>query len=129
MENGTYHAFVANFGLARAISATRAIGTHTMLSGTPGFQAPEQLKQENVDARCDVYVFGGVLVELFGGRPLWPTLSHFQIMYNVTVLEQFPVYDHPSPALQRICIMCLVKAHERVQMMQVLYELLRMPTT
>ena len=60
MEIGTYHAFVADFGLARAISATRAIETHTMLSGTTGFQAPEQLKQENIDARCDVYAFGGV---------------------------------------------------------------------
>ena len=87
MEDGTYHAFVADFGLARAISATRAIGTHNMLSGTPRFQAPEQLKQENIGVLCDVYAFGGVLVELFGGRPLWPMLSHFQIMYNVTVLE------------------------------------------
>ena len=38
-------------------------------AGTPGFQAPEQLKAETVDQLCDVYAFGVVLIELFGGKP------------------------------------------------------------
>ena len=97
-----------------------------MLSGTPGFQAPEQLKQLSVDGRCDVYAFGGVLIELFGGKPLWPSLTHFQIMYKVTVLEEFPAYDHLPPNIRDICSMCMVKSECRAQMKQVLYELLRL---
>ena len=36
-----------------------------MTSGTPGFQAPEQLRAEKLDELCDVYAVGAVVVELF----------------------------------------------------------------
>ena len=33
-----------------------------MQSGTPGFQAPEQLRAEPIDVGADVYAFGALLV-------------------------------------------------------------------
>ena len=43
-----------------------------MQSGTPGFQASEQLRAEPIDVGADVYAFG---VELFGETPLWDSLA------------------------------------------------------
>ncbi len=65
------------------MSNTTVMSTKTMLAGTPGYQSPEQLKGESLGPPSDVYAYGGVLVALFGGRPLWPGLSHYQIMYKV----------------------------------------------
>ena len=49
---------------------TMAVGTKSMLAGTPGFQSPDQLKAESVGIPSDVYAFGGVLAVLFGEQPL-----------------------------------------------------------
>lgn len=53
------------------MNTTCALGTATMNSGTPGFQSPEQLKGEGLEISTDVFALGGVLTELFGGKPLW----------------------------------------------------------
>ncbi len=43
------HVYVADFGLARVLSANHVIGTRTTRVGTPGFQAPEQLRAQAID--------------------------------------------------------------------------------
>ena len=69
------HALVADFGVARTISATDANGrtagralTETgMAVGTPTYMSPEQSTGERtVDARTDVYALGCVLYENVG---------------------------------------------------------------
>ena len=50
-----------------------------MQSGTPGFQAPEQLRAEPIDVGADVYAFGALLIELFGETPIWGGLTPYQI--------------------------------------------------
>src|SRR5437762_1169762 len=57
------HAWVADFGIARAISAA---GGHTLTGGHPvgslAYMSPEQLMGSRaIDARTDVYSLGGVL--------------------------------------------------------------------
>ena len=66
------HALVADFGLARAVSAeTDERLTETGLSlGTPHYMSPEQaLAQRDVDQRTDVYSLGCVLYEMLAGEP------------------------------------------------------------
>src|SRR5881296_3679852 len=65
------HALVADFGIARAISAA---GGRTLTGGQPvgslAYMSPEQLAGSRaIDARTDVYSLGCVLYEMLVGEP------------------------------------------------------------
>ena len=55
----TLHTVLTEFGLARFMSHTSAMGTTTMLAGSPGYQSPEQLHTKSIGPPRDVYAFGG----------------------------------------------------------------------
>jgi non-specific serine/threonine protein kinase len=63
-----------DFGLARrdvvaAPAATAALTRPGIAVGTPRYMAPEQLTDEEVDARADLFAAGAVLFEMLAGRP------------------------------------------------------------
>src|SRR2546430_10668752 len=65
------HAVVADFGIARAVSAAGgARVTSTGISvGTPGYMSPEQASgQQELDGRSDIFSLGCVLHEMLTGR-------------------------------------------------------------
>ena len=64
---------------------TRALGTATKIAGTPGFQAPEKLRGEALTTAVDVYSLGGVLTELFSGKPLYNKMDTHTIICKVAV--------------------------------------------
>ena len=70
LENG--HALVADFGIARAISAAgsdRLTETGIVL-GTPAYMSPEQgAENGQVDGRSDLYALGCVVYEMLTGTP------------------------------------------------------------
>jgi eukaryotic-like serine/threonine-protein kinase len=63
------HAVVADFGIARAISeaADTRITQPGLLVGTPDYISPEQVAEEPVDGRSDIYGLACVLFELLAG--------------------------------------------------------------
>jgi serine/threonine protein kinase len=60
------HAKVADFGIARAATATTTSRSRLIL-GTPGYISPEQATGKPVDPRSDLYSFGVVLYEMLTG--------------------------------------------------------------
>ena len=70
LEDG--HALVADFGIARALSAEQSERlTQTGVSlGTPLYMSPEQaFAERDLDGRSDVYSLGCVLFEMLVGQP------------------------------------------------------------
>src|SRR3989449_3002174 len=83
------HAIVADFGIARAISAAGAL-TITQTGeaiGSPGYMSPEQaLGSGDLDARTDVYSLGCVLFEMLAGEPPLPSFAE-RLIRNWGALE------------------------------------------
>ena len=65
------HPVVADFGVARAISAAggQSLTATGHAVGSPGYMSPEQAMGLQVDARSDIYSLGCVLFELLTGQP------------------------------------------------------------
>jgi tetratricopeptide (TPR) repeat protein len=72
------HAVVADFGIARAISAAedRTLTQGSVTVGTPGYMSPEQaMGRRDLDGRTDIYSLGCVLYEMVVGEPPEPLTS------------------------------------------------------
>jgi serine/threonine-protein kinase len=69
--NGSWHAVVADFGIARLLAETGPGMTETGVSlGTPAYMSPEQASGERTaDARADLYSLGCLLYEMLVGEP------------------------------------------------------------
>src|SRR5437879_8244180 len=83
------HAIVADFGIARAISAAGAL-TLTQAGqpiGSPGYMSPEQaMALGDLDARTDLYSLGCVLFEMLAGESPAASMTERRV-HNWTRLE------------------------------------------
>jgi serine/threonine protein kinase len=102
---------ITDFGLAKA--KQRVTRTLTgLLKGNPQYMSPEQVKNEPLDARSDIFAVGVLLFELFSGRRPWNTNNDFETMRAITdeapldLLEVRPKLDR---ALGRLVSRCLEK--------------------
>lgn len=60
---------VSDFGIARALFASRDISTTGTILGSVRYLSPEQAEGKEADGRSDLYSLGVVLYELLVGRP------------------------------------------------------------
>lgn len=70
-EHARLEARVVDFGLAKVLhgdKTTTGITEQGMIFGTAEYMSPEQVRGEDVDARCDVYAAGIILYELLTGQ-------------------------------------------------------------
>ena len=76
VEDGTFHAYLSDFGIAQILSTTKVIGTSTLQQGTPAYQSPEHIRAEKgITTSTDVYSFGVLLLEMFGEQLAWKSLT------------------------------------------------------
>lgn len=59
---------VGDFGLAKSFMADSSLTQTGTFMGTPQYAAPEQIRNENIDERTDIYALGGTLFYLLSGR-------------------------------------------------------------
>src|SRR6266566_4180203 len=97
------HAIVADFGIARAISAAGSL-TLTQAGqpvGSPGYMSPEQaMALGDLDARTDIYSLGCVLFEVLAGEPPAPSMTERRV-HNWTALQTTPAMQRAGPDVAR----------------------------
>jgi tetratricopeptide (TPR) repeat protein len=112
-------ATVTDFGIAKAISASRGVapgGTLTAIGtsiGTPAYMSPEQAAGDpDVDHRADLYSFGILAYELLCGHPPFHSLPPSRIL--AAHLGEKPrdireLRPDTPPALAQVVMRCLEK--------------------
>lgn len=97
---------ILDFGLAKILPAERdedgsdaptvaRLTQAGMVVGTLSYMSPEQALGQPVDARCDIFSFGGLLYEMASGRRAFAGDNPTQVLDNL--LHKDPV------ALERLC--------------------------
>jgi len=86
-------AVVADFGIAKAVSAARAENASSTLTsvgqslGTPAYMAPEQAAGDPTDHRSDLYAWGVMAYELIAGRHPFADKASSQALMTAHVME------------------------------------------
>ena len=117
LSGGT--AVVTDFGIAKAISASRTLEGAAGLTGlgmavgTPAYMAPEQVAADaNTDQRADIYALGCVAYELLAGRTPFHDRTPQQLL-AAHIAERAPhvsaVRADTPPALASLVMRCLEK--------------------
>ncbi|HWZ27782.1 MAG TPA: serine/threonine-protein kinase, partial [Gemmatimonadales bacterium] len=110
------HALVADFGIAKAISASAGSSGLTSVGvaiGTPAYMAPEQAAGDpTVDHRADIYSFGALAYEALSGHQLFEGMSPQQTL--AAHLTEPPVdiarrRPQVPPELAELVMACLEK--------------------
>src|SRR2546425_2559951 len=109
------HAVVADFGIARAISAA---GGHRVTAtgiavGTPDYMSPEQAQgDEQVDGRSDIYSLGCVLYEMLTGEAPFVGTTPQEVMRKQLVETPGAgrVARHIPSALNRVVQRAMAKS-------------------
>lgn len=83
---------VLDFGIARVAHQPGAPMLEGLITGTPHYLAPEQIRGGPVDERCDVYSLGVVMYEMLTGRKAFGGTSLTSI--TQAVLDGNPVPAH-----------------------------------
>jgi serine/threonine-protein kinase len=92
LEGG--HAVVADFGIARAVSAA---GTESLTQtgtsiGTPAYMSPEQAAgSSDVDGRSDLYSLGCVVYEMLAGQPPFTGPTVESIVHQHMIVDPRPI--------------------------------------
>jgi serine/threonine-protein kinase len=73
-----------DFGLAKLASSTRGAQlTRTgQIVGTPEYMSPEQISNEEIDGRSDIYSLGCLLYEMVAGRPPFAGSDDVQLLFQ-----------------------------------------------
>jgi serine/threonine-protein kinase len=88
------HAVVADFGIARAVSAAggdQLTATGVTL-GTPAYMSPEQAAgSQDLDGRSDLYSLACVLYEMLGGQPPFTGPTVASVVHQHMAAEPAPI--------------------------------------
>ena len=84
---------ITDFGLVRRNNDARLTRSDSVV-GTPLYMSPEQIRDETLDARSDLFSLGAVFYEMLTGVPAFRGESQYAEMYSVlhsapTTIQQF----------------------------------------
>jgi tRNA A-37 threonylcarbamoyl transferase component Bud32 len=82
---------VGDFGLALnlGVETTQITGV-----GSPAYMSPEQIREELVDHRTDIYSLGVVMYQMLTGKLPFQGTNKFSMIYQITQFEPAPPSSH-----------------------------------
>ncbi|HUU45980.1 MAG TPA: protein kinase, partial [Acidobacteriota bacterium] len=81
---------VTDFGIARVDSPQTSMTQTGIAVGTPQYIAPELLRGEEIDRRCDIFSLGVVAYELLTRRRPFTGENISQLVYSITQKDPVP---------------------------------------
>lgn len=82
LEKRGHHAWLADFGLARAVDDASLTRTG-VIAGTPQYMSPEQARGDAIDHRTDLFSLGSVLYAMAAGRPPFRAETTFGVLKRI----------------------------------------------
>ncbi len=83
---------IADFGLARALNHSHDLTKAGECVGTPYYMAPEQIQDQGVDGRTDVYALGIIAFELVMGTVPFDDKNWFHLARQI-ISQPLPEFD------------------------------------
>lgn len=99
---------ITDFGVAQVLELTWRLG----LIGTPSYMSPEQLKDETITQKSDIFSLGCVLYELLKGRVAFSGGNFYSTVYKVINQNPAPLSNLPlkiRPVAEKIVMKALHK--------------------
>lgn len=81
---------IADFGIAHIETEAPF---ESGLVGSPCYMSPEQVKEEPIEDKSDIFSLGCVMYELLTGQRAFSGDNYFSILYKITHEEPIPVSD------------------------------------
>lgn len=81
---------ITDFGIAQ-IKSEQTVSKGIV--GSPSYMSPEQVKEEPVEDKSDIFSLGCVLYELLAGEKAFTGDNYFSIMYKITNEEPVPIRE------------------------------------
>ncbi|MCD6040413.1 MAG: serine/threonine protein kinase [Burkholderiales bacterium] len=88
LHTGETEVKISDFGAA--LIASQHETTQVAGVGSPAYMSPEQLKDQPLDHRTDIYSVGVVMYHLLTGRLPFQAANNFTLIYQITSLEPDP---------------------------------------
>ncbi len=127
---------ILDFGLAKLVETDGQLTQRSVIMGTPGYMAPEQINSLPVDARCDLYALGVILWQMLVGRmPITDDAPMKILMRHLSEAIPAPSYAARDAGIPRAGDAVVLRLVEKdraqrpttAQVVQVLDEIAREP--
>ena len=97
-KDGT--AKVSDFGVAKIVSESHTISGQVL--GTPAYMSPEQVKDDPLDGRSDLFSLGAVLYQCISGATPFSGDSLVQVVYKILNVDPRPLKLAATPAMSQL---------------------------
>ena len=91
---------VSDFGVAKIVSESHTISGQVL--GTPAYMSPEQVRDDPLDGRSDLFSLGAVLYQCVSGSTPFGGDSLVQVVYKILNVDPRPLQLAASPAMNQL---------------------------